>query len=53
MATVTESETVVYPLRIEAEVMRRVARVAKKEDRTRAWVIREAVSEYLKAKGVK
>jgi hypothetical protein len=43
-----EPKMLIYPLRIEESVMASVAKVAKKEEWTRAHVIRNAISEYLR-----
>lgn len=37
----------VYPLRLESDDLMEIAKIAKKEDRTRASVIRAAVRLYL------
>jgi predicted transcriptional regulator len=45
-----DPKMVVYPLRIEESHLDQCGKIAKKEDRTRASVIRGAIRKYLESK---
>ena len=47
----TEPMMIVFPLRMEADHMKEISKLAKKETRTRAAIIRMAIGEYLRRKG--
>lgn len=46
-----EPEMIVYPFRLQRDHLNAAGKIAKKEDRTRASVLREAVRLYLERRG--
>jgi predicted transcriptional regulator len=45
-----EPEMIVYPFRLQRDNLDAIGKIAKKQDRTRASVLREAVRKYLEGR---